>query len=177
MASNEENVKRRLKEFLKNKKGYTVLPNEKALPVTTYDKKKRNKPDIIACKGNAILLIECKGGSSLRSIGHTFGQMLAVKLSLKMTSKEKLSRWLKESKEIKVKDIDKARFIFCVALPKYRKYKTTPSNSIREIVTLFSKEKSFEDFRVYKVWRKDDIRKSHRGKSMSYNDLLRDNSK
>lgn len=165
MASTEEKVKSRLIKYLKQHNLH-VKSKEKLMPDMKYDEDKKSRPDIIAYtkRGKKILLIECKTGSKPRVIGQAFGQMLAIKISLKKTNKDKLAEWLKKNADT---DIDKARFIFCVAFPK----KHFESKSIKKLIDLFMIEDSFKDFRVYKVGERKDIRKLQKGKLISYEDL------
>lgn len=89
----ESFVESSLKLWLKNKKSLEILDKQRKLPIPKSGYKSC-KPDIIASTkmGKTIYIIECKKGTSLRQIGHAFGQLYVDELIIKRIKK---IDWLK----------------------------------------------------------------------------------
>ena len=160
--SSEEKVKKYLKKILEEKLG---IKEEITMP------KDGVRPDILAYKKrvNTIYLIECKSARSPTLIGHAFGQMLVVKLSLSKTKRKDFSEWVQKKleREIKKKDIDKVKLRFGVA---FRREQISENEKVKDMIKLFYKQDAFKDFRVYIVG-KSGTENMHKGKLIKFKDL------
>ena len=172
MTSDEQKVKKCLKDWMDRKKKRKVLEKEVLMPKMKYDDEKSTQPDIFAYKNNTntIYLIECKKATKLRHVGHAFGQILVTMLTFKKMKKSELEKKLKRIDDNF--DINKLRFEFGVAFSSNTicKYPST-----KQIVKLLRKLPIFKNFTVYLVdVAKCDVRRLQLGKQMRYDDLHRD---